>query len=273
MKREDQKLINKRQQDFYDKKRKNLPTRIWSYFRNGILNEVKKGVGLEKDVYDLHRSWFGDLSDKKVLDFGCYAGNSLSIYLAANSREYLGIDLSPKGIQNLNERLSNIDGARAEVKDFLSEQFKEKNFDLIYAYGVLHHFRDVDALIEKLKEKLAPNGVVISHDPLQTSIPIKILRTIYRPFQSDKDWEWPFSRKTYYKFEEAFFIKERRAVFGKSKWYILLNFAPLTSRKKIDIARKWHQEDWDKSLESDEHMFRCMHLTMLMKKKSENSKN
>lgn len=267
MKREDQKLINKRQQDFYDKKRKNLPTRIWSYFRNGILNEVKKGVGLEKDVYDLHRSWFGDLSDKKVLDFGCYAGNSLSIYLAANSREYLGIDLSPKGIQNLNERLSNIDGARAEVKDFLSEQFKEKNFDLIYAYGVLHHFRDVDALIEKLKEKLAPNGVVISHDPLQTSIPIKILRTIYRPFQSDKDWEWPFSKTTYYRFSDAFEIVERRAVLGKSKWFFLLNLLPLSSKMKNRIAVKWHQEDWKNSQNSDSAMFKGMHLTMLMQKK------
>ena len=130
-----------------------------------------------------------------MLDLGCYAGNSLSFYLAQNSREYLGIDLSPMGINNLSRRLEKVPGARAEVMDFLSEDFKEKDFDLIYAYGVLHHFRDVDEIIAKLQEKISPGGEIISHDPLQTSLPIKIIRTIYRPFQSDKAWEWPFSKK------------------------------------------------------------------------------
>src|SRR5690606_24957409 len=113
--------VNQRQAEFYDNKRKNLPTRIWSYFRNGVLNRTKKSVGVERDIYDLHRSWFGELTDKKVLDLGCYEGNSLSIYLAENAAEYIGIDLSPKGIESLSSRLKNIAGARAEAVDFLSE--------------------------------------------------------------------------------------------------------------------------------------------------------
>src|SRR5690606_17940288 len=154
----------------------------WSFFRNGALNRIKKGIGVEKAIYELHKGWFGDLSGKKVLDLGCYAGNSLSFHLAQNSREYLGIDLSDQGIANLELRLKDLPGARARTIDFLSEEFTDNNFDLIYAYGVLHHFRDVDELILKLKEKLKPRGRIISHDPLQTSIPIKIIRTIYRPF-------------------------------------------------------------------------------------------
>lgn len=263
----DRKTLNQRQQEFYDKKRKNLPTRIWSYFRNGLLNRTKKEIGIEAGIYDLHRSWFGDLSKKKVLDLGCYAGNSLSIHLAQNSAEYLGIDLSPKGIEKLSARLTKIDGARAEVMDFLSEDFKEKDFDLIYAYGVLHHFKDVDELILKLKDKLKPNGAIVSHDPLQTSLPIKTIRTIYRPFQSDKDWEWPFSRKTYYKFEDAFKIVERRAVLGKTKWLPFFNLLPGSNDKKLEKARSWHREDWEHSAGSDEYMFSCMHLSMLMQKK------
>ncbi|MHA6279867.1 class I SAM-dependent methyltransferase [Salinimicrobium sp. CAU 1759] len=260
--------LNRRQQEFYDNKKKNLPTRVWSYFRNGLLNRTKKGVGIESDIYELHRSWFGDLSNKKVLDLGCYAGNSLSIYLAQNSSEYLGIDLSPKGIKNLSGRLSGLSGARAEVMDFLSDDFTEKDFDLIYAYGVLHHFKDVDELILKLKEKLKPNGSIVSHDPLETSLPIKTIRTIYRPFQSDKDWEWPFSKKTFYKFDEAFEITERRAVLGKTKWLPFLNLLPGSSDKKLEKAQGWHREDWEKSAINDEYMFGCMHLSMLMKKRT-----
>ena len=260
--------VNQRQREFYDSKKKNFPTRLWSFFRNGALNRIKKAVGIEKDIYELHKTWFGDLSEKKVLDLGCYAGNSLSFHLAENSRSYLGIDLSPKGIENLNRRLQKIPGARVEVMDFLSEDFREKDFDLIYAYGVLHHFRNVDELILRLTEKLGPGGIIVSHDPLQTSLPIKSIRAIYRPFQSDKDWEWPFSRKTYYKFEKAFEIRERRSVLGKTKWSAFLSFLPISKDKKLNKARAWHREDWQKSAEDDDHMFRCMHLSMLMQKRT-----
>lgn len=268
MKPEERIAINKRQEEFYDRKNKNLPTRIWSYFRNGLLNRIKKGIGVERDIYDLHKTWFGDLSNKKVLDLGCYMGNSLSMYLAENSNKYLGIDLSGKGIEHLSRRLQNVEGARAEVMDFLSEEFTEKDFDLIYAYGVLHHFRDVEELIQRLNEKLKPGGMIVSHDPLETSLPIKTLRSIYRPFQSDKDWEWPFSRKTYYRFEKAFTVKERRGVLGKTKWTFLLNVLPVSEEKKLGRAKSWHREDWEKSAESDEYMFRCMHLSLFMQKKS-----
>lgn len=267
MKSEERELINSKQKEFYDTKQKNAATRLWSYFRNGTLNRIKKEIGIERDIYELHKKWFGDLSKKKVLDLGCYAGNSLSLYLAQNSQEYLGIDLSPRGIDNLNRRLEKIPRAKAEVKDFLSEDFNEKDFDLIYAYGVLHHFRDVDELIAKLQEKLGVGGEIVSHDPLQTSLPIKFIRTIYRPFQSDKAWEWPFSRKTYYKLKKAFEIKERRAVLGKAKWSALIGLIPGSEENKLIKARQWHREDWEKSLNSDEHMFSCMHLSIHMQKR------
>lgn len=258
---------NQRQREFYDAKKKNLPTRIWSYFRNGVLNRMKKDVGIEKEIYQLHKKWFGNLSTKKVLDLGCYAGNALSIYLAEESKEYLGIDLSGKGIASLKRRLEKIPGAHAEVIDFLSGDFKEKDFDLIYAYGVLHHFRNTDELIITLNEKLKSGGIIVSYDPLQTSLPIKIVRGIYRPFQSDKDWEWPFSKRTYYKFKDAFLIRERRAVLGKSKWAAFLTFLPISENERRKKTIEWHQKDWKNSAEDDQYMFRCMHLTMLMQKK------
>lgn len=93
---EDRKEINKDQARFYNEKKKNLPTRLWYGLRNGLLKRLKKDLGVEKKVYDLHRTWLGDLSGKKILDLGCYEGNSLSYYLAENSKEYIGIDLSEK---------------------------------------------------------------------------------------------------------------------------------------------------------------------------------
>lgn len=260
--------VNKRQQIFYDTKEKNLVTKIWYSLRNGSLQKIRKDLNIEKQIHKIHLEWCGDLSDKKVLDLGCYEGNSLSIYLAQNSREYLAIDLSEKGINHLRNRTKNIDNARAEVIDFLSEDFRERNFDLIYAYGVLHHFKNTDQLITRLKEKLNNNGTIISNDPLITNFPVKMARGIYRPFQTDRDWEWPFTKQTYYKFDNAFKIVDRRGMLGRVKWIMILNLLPLSKSKKDRIAQNWHQKDWENSRFSDAELFRCMHLTMLMQKKN-----
>ncbi|MES2544061.1 MAG: class I SAM-dependent methyltransferase [Bacteroidota bacterium] len=258
---------NKKQKEFYNHKKKNLPTRIWSYLREKTLKQIRRDIGVLNQSYDLHKVWFGELSNKKVLDLGCFAGNNLSLYLAENSKEYIGLDLSDIAIANLNERLKHIPTAKAVAADFLSADFPDKDFDIIYAYGVLHHFQNPDVLITKLNEKLAPNGTVISYDPLETSLPLKIIRVLYRPFQSDKDWEWPFTKKTFYKFQNAFSIKERHGILGLSKWYFLINLLPMSPEKKQAIGVKWHKKDWDLSATSDGHLFSCMHLTMLMQKK------
>ena len=262
--------INKKQKDFYNNKSKsrNLPTRIWYYFRERTLKKIRKDIGILSESYEIHKAWFGDLSNKKVLDLGCFAGNHWTLYLAEKSKKYIGLDLSDVAIQRLSEIIKPFPNAEAIAADFLSEEFAEKDFDIIYAYGVLHHFQNPDVLIEKLNEKLALGGIIISYDPLETSLPIKIMRVMYRPFQSDKDWEWPFTKKTYSKFAKTFNIIERHGLLGKSKWYFMMNFIPfLSEEKKQSIGRKWHKKDWNLSAKSDSHLFKCMHVTMLMQKK------
>ena len=262
--------INKKQKDFYNYKsdRKNLPTRIWYYFREKTLKKIRKDIGILNESYEIHKTWFGDLSNKKVLDLGCFAGNHWSMYMAENSKKYIGLDLSDIAIAKLQDRIKQFPNAKALAADFLAEEFAEKDFDIIYAYGVLHHFQNPDVLIAKLDEKLAKDGVIISYDPLETSLPIKLMRVMYRPFQSDKDWEWPFTKSTYYKFAKTFTIVERHGLLGKAKWYFIMNFIPfLSDEKKQNIGKNWHKKDWEKSAKSDNNLFKCMHLTMLMQKK------
>ncbi len=258
---------NIRQKEFYNTKKKNFATKIWSSLREKTLKNIRKDIGILNQSYELHQEWFGNLSSKKVLDLGCFQGNQLSMQLAQNAKQYVGIDLSDVAIKKLSDRIAHIPSAKALAVDFLTEDFEEKDFDLIYAYGVLHHFPNVDLLINKLNDKLAINGEIISYDPLETSIPIKIIRAIYRPFQSDADWEWPFTKKTVYKFQKAFNVTERRGILGKSKWFFLVSLLPFSDEKKISIGQKWHKKDWENSTKSDATLFSCMHVTMLMKKK------
>jgi 2-polyprenyl-3-methyl-5-hydroxy-6-metoxy-1,4-benzoquinol methylase len=259
--------VNQQQKEFYNFKKKNLATTIWSKIRGGLLGDIRKQIGIQKQTYDTHKAWLGDLSNKKVLDLGCYSGNYLSVYIAEHSKQYIGLDLSDKGIAELQKKISHIDSAKAIANDLFSDEFEEKDFDVIYAYGVLHHFKNVDLLIEKLKEKLCPNGVVISYDPLETSFPVKTLRTLYRPFQTDKDWEWPFSKSVVHKFRSRFNVVELHGLLGKSKWFFTLMPLPISKSKKIEIGSKWHQLDWDLSQQDDHVLFSCMHITMLLKNK------
>ncbi|AVR43817.1 methyltransferase [Christiangramia fulva] len=263
-----QEEINRRQKEFYQSFKKNFATKLWYSLRNGILTKFRKSVGVEKVVVQQHYDWIGNVKGKKVLDLGCFMGNSLSMYLAQNAEEYIGIDLSEKAIEHLNSRLKNIPSANGYAIDFLSNEFKEKDFDLIYAYAVLHHFKDVDELIEKLNEKLAPKGQIVSYDPTTTSKPVWVLRSLYRPFQSDKDWEWPFTERTISKFEKSFNILDRRGTLGKSKWFFLLNLLPISEEKRMEKGRKWHEEDWEKSRGSRKRFLECMQVSLFMEKKA-----
>lgn len=259
---------NLKQKEFYNTKKRNYLTTLWSKFRGVVLGGIRKDLGISSQIYDLHKEWLEDLSDKKVLDLGCFEGNFLSYYLAENAKEYIGIDLSDVAINKLNKKLKDLPNAKALAVDFLSdEEFSEKEFDVIYAYGVLHHFQNTELLIDKLKEKLTSNGIIISYDPLETSLAVKIVRTLYRPFQSDANWEWPFTKKTYYIYDSSFTISDRRAVLGKSKYAMIINFLPLRTSYKRKLVSQWHKTDWEKSKFSDSYMFNCMHLTMKLKVK------
>lgn len=231
------------------------------------MKDIRKELGILEQSYALHKQWLGPLEDKRVLDLGCYAGNALSLYLAQHAKAYVGIDLSDKGIGILKKKIQHIPTAKAHAVDFFSDSFQENDFDIIYAYGVLHHFKNVDALIERLEEKLTAGGIIISYDPLKTSLPVWVLRTLYRPFQSDAAWEFPFGRKTLRKLERAFTIKERRAVLGTAKWYFLVQLLPISKEKKQRWGRNAHQKDWERSATSSKHLLTCMQLNLLLQKK------
>ncbi len=259
---------NDRQKEFYNSTReakKSLPTKAWFNLRNKFLDPFRRNFNIKSRVYEQHKTWLGDLSDKKVLDLGCLKGNALSLYMAKNAKEYIGTDLSEKAIADLNKKLikAECQNAKAIALDFLSPDFKDKDFDIIYAYGVLHHFENFDILINRIKDKLKPDGKVISYDPLDTSAPIRALRKMYRPFQSDKDWEWPFSKSTMREIDWNFKIEEIRGILGKSKYGLLINLLPLKASYKDRTIRKLIEDDW--YADNLEQVYNCMHVTLLFR--------
>ncbi len=262
--------LNKKQKEYYssnDDERTNIFIKIWFYLRNTTLDQYRQKYDLKDRVYEQHKIWLGDLSDKKVLDLGCLRGNALSIYMAKNAKQYIGIDLSDTAIEKLNRKLQKhqCKNAVGIAIDFLSPEFMENNFDIIYAYGVLHHFENFDLLISRLKHKLAVNGRIISHDPLETSFPIKMIRTLYRPFQADKEWEWPFTKKTLATLADNFDVLDQKGILGESKYGIFYQFIPMGKKRKDKLIKKRIDKDWN--LRALKDAYPCMQLSLCMQKK------
>ena len=58
-------------------------------------------------------------------------------------------------------------------------------------HSVFHHFPDPGMAVRRIKDLLAPGGSFITFDPIVTNALFRTARGLYRPFQSDREWEWP----------------------------------------------------------------------------------
>ncbi len=260
---------NKRQAEFYGDTKGGHPVGLitvwWEQLRNGPMNAFMKRFGIKRRVYEEHKRWLGDLTDKKVLDLGCLRGNSLSLYMAKECREYVGIDLSSSAVAELQEKLAKLNrpAVKAVAVDFFSDEFADRDFDIVYAYSVLHHFENQQLLYDRLKEVIKPGGMIISYDPLETSFPIKLVRWIYRPFQSDAEWEWPFNEVTLKELSQNFQLLKIHGVLGWSKYGFLLGLLPGLSWVFKSMIYRWIERDWMKATVLD--VTDCMHVTFCMK--------
>ena len=120
-------------------------------------------------------------SAKKILDIGCGNGAFASVVKQKNNAEVWGIELMEEEAKVAVDVLDKVFvGGCEKYIDGLPEHY----FDVIYLNDVLEHLADPYTVLEILKSKLAPNGVVIS------SIPnVRFFRTFSKVLFA-KDWKY-----------------------------------------------------------------------------------
>ena len=89
----------------------------------------------------------------------------------------------------------------------LLEHVPDEQYDVLFAHGVLHHFESTELLLDKLNSLIKPGGILLCAEPSQVNRLFKFVRMLYRPFQSDKEWEWPFNKKSVRDLEKYFTIE------------------------------------------------------------------
>jgi 2-polyprenyl-3-methyl-5-hydroxy-6-metoxy-1,4-benzoquinol methylase len=99
---------------------------------------------------------------KKILDVGCGNGAFASLVKQKNNAEVWGIELMEEEAIIAKTVLDNVLIGSCEIH---LNELPEKYFDVIYFNDVLEHLADPYSVLEILKSKLAPNGVVISSIP------------------------------------------------------------------------------------------------------------
>ena len=92
------------------------------------------------------------------MDAGCGNGK-LSYGLCELGAEVVSIDQSFQGIQRVNKFCQNFDTHRGYVHDILTP-IPDKNFDLIFSFGVIHHTGNTELALKHLSQACAQKGKI-----------------------------------------------------------------------------------------------------------------
>ncbi len=95
-----------------------------------------------------------------ILDVGCHAGKISRLFLEFG--EVYGLDLNEKAVEEAKK--SKI---RAKVGDVFQVDriFKDLSFDVIIAGDIIEHVFDTDLFLQKLRNMLSPDGVLLLSTP------------------------------------------------------------------------------------------------------------
>jgi len=101
---------------------------------------------------------FGFWKGREVLEVGCGIGTAAQSFMEAGAK-YTGIDVSPRSIELAQMRTELFDLAGdIFVADIQSLVLPDKQFDLVYSFGVLHHIANLDAALKNIYAMLKPGG-------------------------------------------------------------------------------------------------------------------
>lgn len=103
---------------------------------------------------------FAKWKDKEVLELGCGIGTD-SINFARAGAKLTVMELSEKSLEITKKRFEAY-GLEANFVlgsgEELSSYFPNKQFDLIYSFGVIHHTPNPSAVIQEIKKVIKPGG-------------------------------------------------------------------------------------------------------------------
>lgn len=111
------------------------------------------------------RNWIGklapeDFKDKNILDAGCGMGRNSYFALKYGARHLTAFDADWRSVNATKKTLSDFDNVKVLFKS-IYDIIWNKNFDIIFCIGVLHHLKHPKIALERLVKALAYGGTLL----------------------------------------------------------------------------------------------------------------
>ncbi len=136
-----------------------------------------------KALHNAHEDFLKDLEisskNSTVLDYGCGVGSSIEKTLKFNPKKIVGIDISEVSIRKAQSLVDSLSANNVELKVDNCEEtgFQDKEFDLVYGTGILHHLQ-IEKCIREISRILKPRGKLLFIEPLGTNPLINLYRIL-----------------------------------------------------------------------------------------------
>jgi ubiquinone/menaquinone biosynthesis C-methylase UbiE len=104
-----------------------------------------------------------EIRHKTILDAGCGTGIFSIIFARNGAARVTGIDISPGSLEtarNLAGRF-NLENTDFRREDMLRLPFADASFDIVWAWGTVHHTTDPRGAISELLRVLKPGGSIL----------------------------------------------------------------------------------------------------------------
>jgi len=109
--------------------------------------------------------YINNIKLNSILDIGSGTGHWIVFYYKLNQDSKItGIEISKKVYNISKDKYKNIPNIKYLNNNFLEMTFKNEQFNIINAIGVMFHFIEDDdfiKVIKKFKKLLSPNGIII----------------------------------------------------------------------------------------------------------------
>jgi ubiquinone/menaquinone biosynthesis C-methylase UbiE len=133
---------------------------------------------------------------KKMLEVGVGMGTDFLQWVRSGAEAY-GIDLTPEGVRHTLTRLElyGLTAKEVRVADAESLPYSDNMFDLVYAWGVIHHSPNTEKALAEIVRVLKPGGtakiMVYNRHSLQVFLMwVRLGLLKGQPWRSPRDLLW-----------------------------------------------------------------------------------
>jgi len=184
-------------------------------------------VAMRKLRYDLHDYMAGtfqfeNFANKRVLEIGCGSGID-SAEFAKHGAEVYTVDLTKKATQTTKNLFNVLGFSKRVIRcSATALPFREEFFDVVYAFGVLHHIPNVENIINEIYRVLKVNGTILAmlyHKDSMQYHAIMFTRGVMQRYFSHMTEEKIFAKFSEYRqdcpYSKAYTIEEAKKLFKK----------------------------------------------------------